>query len=370
MARKPRPGWWETRGAYGCWINGVQHTLAKGEKDEPAGPTFKAAQQELWRLLEEANIASAGGVNKIRLLVEAYLTWVEEHRRPKTLETKRFALTPFVKMFGEESVRSLNSDKVKEFVAAMQDPARQGTNRRPWKAGTVSVFMESIHSALNFAVGQKWIHDNPLGRLRMPAFKTRARERIVEPAEHQTVLKALAPARNRFVRRFVVALENTGARPGELAAATVRDWNDSLGAIVYFGDDKRREDEFAHKTSGKGQDRFIYFTGEALEMMREWVKGKPGKTPLFPTRRGLHYRPNDVSAILRRLREKVGLSHLVPYAYRHTLATRWLEAGKPIAQLAEILGNTPATILKHYSHLCRSHGVLRAALEDLKRSNV
>ena len=45
-----------------------------------------------------------------------------------------------------------------------------------------------------------------------------------------------------------------------------------------------------------------------------------------------------------------------------------LEAGKPIETLAELLGNTPETIRKHYSHLCKSHAALRAALEEFRQS--
>ena len=44
--------------------------------------------------------------------------------------------------------------------------------------------------------------------------------------------------------------------------ATVGDWRGDIGALVYYRDDARRVDEFAHKTSGK-KDRVIFFTGEA-----------------------------------------------------------------------------------------------------------
>ena len=40
-----------------------------------------------------------------------------------------------------------------------------------------------------------------------------------------------------------------------------------------------------------------------------------------------------------------------PYSYRHTFATAWPEQGRSVDILAELLGNSPAVIRKHYSHL-------------------
>jgi hypothetical protein len=62
---------------------------------------------------------------------------------------------------------------------------------------------------------------------------------------------------------------------------------------------------------------------------------------------------------------------LTAYSYRHTFATNWLLAGKFIELLAEIMGNSPPTIRKHYAHLCSDKGAIRKQLEEfMKREQV
>src|SRR5262245_58069162 len=49
--RKPDVTYWASRKAYGCWIDGTQHILAKGAKDETKGPTYLAALDHFEKLL-------------------------------------------------------------------------------------------------------------------------------------------------------------------------------------------------------------------------------------------------------------------------------------------------------------------------------
>jgi integrase len=183
--------------------------------------------------------------------------------------------------------------------------------------------------------------------------------------EHETILACLNKPWRTCLRRYVIALEATGARPGELANARARDWNDKLGAIVYFRDEVRREEEFGHKTSAK-KDRAIYFTGAALDMVRQAVADKAPGDLIFPTQTGGVWDCERLAGVFKKIRRRTGMVGVSAYCYRHTFATRWLAQGKPIDILAELLGNTPATIRKHYSHLCSQTGTLRAMLEEFK----
>ena len=46
--------------------------------------------------------------------------------------------------------------------------------------------------------------------------------------------------------------------------------------------------------------------------------------------------------------KKSGVKDAHAHRYRHTLATRLLEQGASFEQVADILGNTPAVVRKHY----------------------
>jgi integrase len=57
--------------------------------------------------------------------------------------------------------------------------------------------------------------------------------------------------------------------------------------------------------------------------------------------------------LLRRLRAKTGID-ATAYAYRHSYATRAIEQGVGVADLAEILGTSIEVISRNYAHLDKS----------------
>jgi integrase len=367
MPRKPTVRYFDSRGAYYCQINGQQYRLATGPDDAVSGPTYLEALRVYRQLLEKGNVETAGGSNTVRVVLDAYMEDAARAVSPRTLDKKKLMLTPFVRELGEVQVGSLTHLQVYRFVDRMREP-RKGDPARPrqkkriyrWGDTTVSGFFDEVAAAFNWAVRLKLIPVNPLANVRRPHARSRSRDCIVD---HDLHIRILAACRTKSARDIVVVLENTGARPGELAAAEGRDWNDALGAIVYYGDDRRRQDEFRHKTAGKGKDRVIRFTGEALDLARS-AASRGTRTPLFPNSKGTAFGRGSIQARFKVLRETLGVPGLTPYSYRHTLSTRWLLAGRSIDVLAELLGNTPATIRKHYAHLCTQQGGIREQLES------
>jgi integrase len=369
MARRPQVRYFASRGGYYCQIHGKQHPLAKGEKDEPNGPVYKAAVKAYANLVCNANVAQAGDDNTVRAICNAYLSRCEGKVSADTLKGKRHSLAALVEEYGELRYQELKPWHLDQVIAKKRKP-RQDRNRVvSWNNAMVRVFVKHVQAAFRWAAKTDLVSKNRVQAAEKPAEHTNAREDIVSPAEHAAVLAGLWTRRSRCLKRLVIALENTGARPGELRKATVRDFKPELGAIVYYADDKRRQDETSHKNAKKGKDRTIYLTGDALNMVKELVAGKKPAELIFPSNTGKPYADDTLCRCFKGLSERLAIPHLVPNAYRHTFATRWLMAGRPIEQLAELLGNTPAVILKHYSHLCKQHDALRAALEDFKRTS-
>ncbi|HEX5270932.1 MAG TPA: tyrosine-type recombinase/integrase [Gemmataceae bacterium] len=206
------------------------------------------------------------------------------------------------------------------------------------------------------------VDTNPVAGVAHPRTTGRGRKALVTPEQHARVLAAV---KSRGLREMLVALENTGARPGELYAASAADWGDEDGAIVYHAADARREDEYAHKNAGQGKDRVIFFTGDALAMMRELVRRRPTGT-LFRTRRGGAWDTATLNSVVAAVRKRVGLPHLVPYSYRHSFITAPIKAGNTAEIVAEWVGNSPATIYKHYLHLFADRAHLRSQLKAFR----
>lgn len=231
-----------------------------------------------------------------------------------------------------------------------------------WGDSTIATFLESLNAALNWAVRSELISKNPIKDYKGPKHRSRSRDCIVSPELHQRILNA---AQAESSRRIIQALEQTGARPSELIEAKGCDWSRELGGIVYFGNDRRREDEFRHKTAHHKKDRVILFSGELRSYCEERALKNPNDA-LFPSRKDAQYKKKSLVSLFRALRPRIG-EDVTPYSYRHTFATNWLLAGKSIEILAEILGNSANTIRKHYAHLCSDRNAIRAHLEDFRK---
>lgn len=365
MPRKPTVRYFPSRHAYYCQIDGKQHRLGPGPDDSSGGPNHLAAVEEYRKLLAKTAGGGAADQTAVRDLFNDYLDAIDGRVKPRTFELKRAMLKLFVDRFGHQAVKDVRPSQAESIVADMRRERTVGKRQVAWGDAQARIFLVNVSAAFTWAVRKEVIPRHPFRCLECPVPRTRARDRVMTPDEHAAVLEALRKPRSQRLRAIIVAFESTGARPAELAHATVADFNPQLGAVCYFGDDKRRQDEFAHKNS-KRRDRTIYFTGEALDMVRQLARGKPGAL-LFPTNKGERYKGPVLAECFRALREKLALPHFIPYVYRHTLATRFLANGGSIDILAEILGNTPETIRRYYSHLCKEHGVIRSRLESFRQ---
>src|SRR6185295_8288472 len=85
--------------------------------------------------------------------------------------------------------------------------------------------------------------------------------------------------------------------------------------------------------------------------------------PLFPNSRGKQFLCNAWRCRFRRLRQRFpSLRGVVAYSCRHTYATNSLVNGVGIAQVAELMGHTDATMVARvYGHLAQNVGHMRQA---------
>ena len=378
MARRAAIRYWPSRNAYCCWFQGHQHILAEGPDDFPSGPTYQAALRKFTEITSLSAADSAKDRNTCRVVCEMYLRWISTRRKALTVKIRQRNFIPFTDALGEVMVKDLTQHMVYSWLDKMREWRTHPGTGKPtrWTDGSVRNACASLQAAFNWAARSGLITKNPLIGTEQPAGRSRGREALIgrTPQErqenHKKILEACTPA----LRQFVICLEATGCRPGELAHATADDFDADLGAIVYHADDKRLEREFRHKTASKGKDRIIFLSGEALELVKMLVKKHP-TGPLFLTGKGrrLHkhlgrsgWKDNVLTQRFRDIREKVGIPQLTPYSYRHTFATAWLEQGRSVDILAELMGNSPAVIRKHYSHLLGDAGNLRRQLEAFR----
>src|SRR5262249_46400351 len=142
------------------------------------------------------------------------------------------------------------------------------------------------------------------------------------------------------------------------------DFDERLGAFVFRKEMSRRSDRFAHKTS-KHCDRVIYLTGATLETVKELAKRYP-TGQLFRRKNGKPFDKVNIVDRFMKLRRRLRMPGLTAYSYRHTWATEMLKAGMDVDTLASLMGNSPAVIRQHYSHLLADRHGLRVKLERFR----
>lgn len=223
------------------------------------------------------------------------------------------------------------------------------------------------------------IAENPLEGIDKEPSTSRGTEALIgnTPEEVEANHKKILEASPAPYRPFLQALKDTGARPGELMAATAADFRPEMGAFVFQKEATRRRDQFSHKTSKK-KDRVIFLSGPTLEAVRELAKFYPNG-PLFRRvwpegsrhrRKAAGAAPpfTRVSLVDRflKLQRKLGMPNLTCYSYRHQFATTLLQNGCDVETLAELMGNSAVVIRQHYSHLLADTQALREKLERFR----
>ncbi|MGH7171481.1 MAG: tyrosine-type recombinase/integrase, partial [Gemmataceae bacterium] len=344
MPRKPQISYYESRQAFFTKLNRQHHRLAVGPNDAPHGPTYLKALSAFRDLMERGNLEKDGDANSVRAVIVAYLDAKSGEVRSSTARMKRDKLTPFVESYGDLQITELKAHHAETLIAKMRKrrtvrhniKGKDAIFTHQWNNSSVRLFLSQLKAAFTWATNNEYITRNPFRSIKPPSVHYKSRERIVNKEEHDKVVASIKTPRSQPIKRLIIALENCGCRPSELTHARVQDFDVEMGAIVYHADEHRNADEHAHKTSGKGKERIVYFTGDALNMVIELIRDKKSNDYIFVNGKGRPYTSASIDNAFAVIRRRLNLPHYVPYSYRHTLATNWLKQGKSIDDLAAI----------------------------------
>jgi integrase len=175
---------------------------------------------------------------------------------------------------------------------------------------------------------------------------TKARVRFLS-VEDQVRLVNACPA---DFRRLVKGALYTGGRYGELARATVQDFDPTGGTLFLIG-----------KGTGEGKPRRVVLTDEGQAFFQELTAGRPAGELVFQrdkvTRRklegvGTSWAHGDQSRFMAEACTAATLDPLGFHELRHSYASMLVNAGCPLAYVAAQLGHTDTRMVeKHYGHL-------------------
>lgn len=223
---------------------------------------------------------------------------------------------------------------------------QHGARKAAWTRRRWSV---TIQRPFNLAARLGLIDKNPFVGVSLPQ-GNQGRDWTDE--EFRLVLRA-APA---HIRRFVVFLRFSGARPGEARGLQWANIVPSAQTIVLA----------KHKTYHiTKQVRRIPFNSVIVKLF-SWIRrNKKGISKfVFLTSYANAWRMRTLTQRFAQIRERAGLGPDVKlHGARHTFATRAIINGVDLATLAELLGHRSVATTQRYVHLVNKKSHLNAAME-------
>ena len=281
----------------------------------------------------ENGVASGRIRKSVSDAVEAFLGQCDVE--PSTLKKYRRVLRYFAEFAEKEHLTHVDQINLE-----VLDGFRAGRNVVPL---TWSKELQTLRQFFTFCLDRKWIEENPAKKLRMPS---NAKPKEIRPYTHLEIVKIIAACdtfgkssyERRRARAMILLQRNYALRVSDVA--TLR---------------KNRidgEQIFLHALKN-GAPIWLPLFAEmkfALECL-PLPKGADSDCPYFFWT-GNGHRDCFIKTADRTLQavfRKSGVADAKAHRFRHTLATEILATGGSIQDVANILGDSPAIIQKHYA---------------------
>ena len=218
---------------------------------------------------------------------------------------------------------------------------------------TIGLVITTLRIALNAAVAERIITDNPAKHVKLP----RVDMVPVRPLTHDEADAILDAVEGHWIGPIVRLLLGSGIRLGEALGLDQRDLLLDAG--------------FIRVRKSKTYVRAVPISGDAADALRESLAIAPRRGPnepvFFGPRKARHRLQRwSVSQALPRLLEPHGLGHITPHQLRHGAATLMLTDGHQMRVIAEQLGHkNPAITARYYAHVVPESQ--RSAVASLER---
>lgn len=335
MSRPLKPWYRAARDTWYVEIDGRQVPLTKGKGSKAE------ADRAFHRLMAaEGKLIPGRDDRELTVHLLANLFMVDQTARglaPLTMEFYARHIGFFVERWGETSAASMRPLHVSTWLRESE-----------WGDSTKAGAVASVKRLFRWAKKEGHLDANPMVDVDRPPMGVRAAAMTRAQAD-----AILAYTKDRAWKDFLVAIWETGCRPGELAEVTGDRFDPEAGTLTVVNKTRRKTRE---------PHRLIHLTPFMVELCTELVaRNPPG--PIFLNARGTPWTRNAMACRFLRLRTSIGLPKgVTAYSARHGYVTDALEAGVPVATVAALVGHTDATmILRVYSKLTGRHSHLRDA---------
>jgi len=335
----------------GTWIarlrieNGSQKYHALGTLAE-LDDALKAAHE--WRSQIDA------GVSQVDTTIEAacktYVTHLKtENGADSSKDAEgRFKRLVYGTKFGALPLAKLKTTDLRKWITdqlAMDEEDDEEDLRRSKDSSNRN--LASLKAALNLALKDRLVATDQGWKTITPFTGVGRRREHLLTATERTALLAACPD---DLAGLVKGLLLIGARPGELAKATIADFDKRHGTLVL---------------SGKTGRRIATVSTAARTFFTEKAKGKLPTAYLLTDEFGQQWKKDNWKKPFKEAVRKAELpDNIVMYHLRHAAISEMILAGMQSSVVAMLAGTSTAMIDKHYGHL--QHDRTRQMLDQVQ----
>lgn len=302
------------------------------------------------RAAREWIVRAKGGVVEDVSVQTACERYVEDRRKEKGEQTAtdaegRFKRTVYESKFGRIKLSALKTAHLTDWRNALvdvdEDEDDPDAERRA--KDTANRYISTLKAALNLAY-RSGLVDSTAQWDRLTSFEKvgRRRERFLTMTERKAFYTAAKPQLKRLIRALLL----TGARPGEMAAANVGDF-DPTGMLTL---------------DGKTGRRTVPVSPDALAHLKACAGTRDEKEPLIVRDDGERWTRYYWRDEVQVARQAASLpDDVVLYSLRHCAISEMLVGGIDPMTVARIVGTSVNMIQRHYGHLIKDAAVAKLA---------
>ena len=313
----------------------------------------------------EVGIAEKPDAPPFSEAAETFLTWarIEHSAKPNTVRSYESTSRALLKFFHDKRIdliKPVDVERFKEWRIKQstrprsEKKAGRKSQNSTWKPtvlrpATINRELAILKIIFNFFIRRDVVEKNPVTRVKFFA-EDNAQMRVVSMEEERLYLESASQP----LRDFAIVMIDTGMRPAEVSKIERKNVNFEGGYV------------FVPSGKTKAAKRKIPLTIRAAKVLRNRLVDATGDYAFASDSTGkplITLKKAHAGALKR--------SRLTPfrlYDFRHTFATRFIEAGGDIVTLQALLGHSNIQMVTRYAHPSDSHKFEAMRRMELKRA--
>lgn len=345
------------------WVGAVElgrRPDGKRDRRKVVAKTKTEALAKVRRVQEQVKAGAVGSPNMTLALWADY--WIENVaaqrgrvQSPNTLDNHRWALSKVLPALGHKRLSALTVEDVERLLRANEALSVNSVRR----------IRTVLADCLRTAEGRGHVTRNVASLASMPKAAAPTPRRSLTPGEVRALLVAACGER---LEALLITGLGLGLRPGEIAGLSWDAVDLDAGTLTVMQSLKRersselrigdvKRSSAGHRTLAMPAPVIDALRAHKVRQAAERLAAGPvwqDNGLVFCTQIGTPLdRSSGVRPFLDRTRRRAGVDKLFPYMFRHATVSLLIDAGKPLEEVADLLGDRPETLLRHYRHRVR-----------------